>query len=278
MAMFLTLFISSPGNLLFSSSDSLCEFRAFLNRTEQQEHSCLCLDFDRVFTFSLTFKFVRLQGLTSEVVQESIHLSHMSSEHASLLWLWQYDKREISSLCAAQTSSSENQALPSRNRSNLEQSIHGDRSLHMRANLVAMYDSTAVATSIMIRQHSLMAWRSKGQNCREKFRGLTRACAAMGSSTHPQFACRLLQNIIFPMKFPSVRHKDTKITPHCWWGTGSVRILVTHANLWLQNMKASPDKFHQCSKRLQLSSQTSRMQKKLQLAGCFESRANAPTK
>jgi len=46
---------------------------------------------------------------------------------------------------------------------------------------VAIYDSTAVATSIMIKQHSLMAVRSTGQNRREKFRGLARACAAMGS-------------------------------------------------------------------------------------------------
>jgi hypothetical protein len=201
----------------------------------------LCLDLGRDFSFSLL-------GLPSEVVQESRHPSHISSEHASLLWLWQYDKREISSLCAVQTSSSVNQALPCRNLSNLEQSIHGDRSLHMRANAVAMYDSTAVATSIMIRQHSLMAWRSTGQNCREKFRGLARACAAMESSTtRPQFACRLLQNFNFPTKFPSVRPKDTKITTHCWWGTSSVRILVTHSNLWIQNMKSSPMRQEGCN-------------------------------
>lgn len=181
-------------------SGSMCESRFFLNRTEQQEHSCLCLDLDRDFTLSLALMFVRLQVLPPEVVQESRHLSHISSERSSLLWLWQYDKRDISSLCAAQTSSSENQALPYRNRSNLEHSIHGDRRLHMRENLVAIYDSTAVATSIMIKQHSLMAWRSTGQNCREKFRGLTRACAAMESWTHPQYACRLLWNLFFPLR------------------------------------------------------------------------------
>uniref|UniRef100_A0A0A9EYW2 Secreted protein n=1 Tax=Arundo donax TaxID=35708 RepID=A0A0A9EYW2_ARUDO len=87
MAMLLsfTLLISSSGNLPSATSDSLCALRVFLNGTEQQEHSCVCLDLDRELIFSLTLMFFRLPGLPTDAVQERRHLSHRSLEFASLL-------------------------------------------------------------------------------------------------------------------------------------------------------------------------------------------------
>lgn len=171
--------LTSSGTMPFASSGSLCVCRVFLNVSEQQEHKCVCLDLGWEFTLSLFLMLFSLLGLPSKPAHESRHLSHRSSECASLLWLWQYSNCEISNLCAAQIRSSENQVFPCRRRSNLEHRMHGGRRLQMRANLVAVNDTTAVTKSIMIRLHSLKAWHSTGQNCRAKSGDLARAFAAI---------------------------------------------------------------------------------------------------